>query len=269
LLVGGARAGAATTFGRYVALGDSYAAGPLIPNQSSDPIGCARSDHDYPADFARAHGGAAFVDVSCAGATTADMTGSQSVPLGSNPPQFDALASDTALVTITIGGNDIGFTSVLETCAAESLTDPLGNPCQRHYTAGGTDQLTAAIAAAAPEVAAVLAGIRQRAPLATVVVVGYLRILPTTGDCWPLVPIALGDVRYLGGVESQLNAMLGEQADTAGDVFVDAGAPTGHDACQPESQKWVEGFVPTSPAFPVHPNAAGMSAVAAILAGAV
>lgn len=262
-------ANAATTFQRYVALGDSYASGPLIPNQSLDPVGCARSDHDYPADFARAHGIPTFVDVSCGGATTVDMTASQSVPLGSNPPQFNALTSTTDLVTVTIGGNDIGFTSILETCATESLTDPLGNPCQRHYTAGGTDQLAALIAATAPKVAAVLTGIRQRAPHATVVVVGYLRILPPTVGCWPVVPIAVGDVPYLGGVESQLNAMLGTQAKAAGDLFVNAGVPTGHDVCQPESQKWVEGIVPTSPSFPVHPNAAGMTAVASMLTSAL
>jgi lysophospholipase L1-like esterase len=268
-LVGSTQASAATTFHRYVALGDSYASGPLIPNQSLNPVGCARSDHDYPSDFARAHGIATLVDVSCGGATTANMTSSQSVPLGTNPPQFNALTTDTDLVTLTIGGNDIGFTSILETCAAESFSDPLGNPCQRHYTAGGTDQLTAAIANAAPKVAAVLAGIKQRAPHATVVVVDYLRILPTSGGCWPVVPIAFGDVPYLGGVEGRLNAMLGAQANAAGDIFVNAGAPTGHDVCQPESLKWVEGIVPTSPAFPVHPNAVGMSAVAAMLSSAV
>lgn len=265
-------AGAVTstrTFARYVALGDSYASGPLIPNQSLDPVGCVRSDHNYPSDAARALGIATFVDVSCGGATTADMTASQSVPLGSNAPQFNALTADTSLVTVTIGGNDIGFTSILETCATESLTNPFGHPCQTHYTAGGTDQLVAAINATAPKVAAVLSGIRQRAPHATVVVVGYLRILPPTIGCWPVVPISVGDVPYLGGIEAKLNAMLGAQAAAAGDTFVNSGVPTGHDTCQPESRKWVEGIVPTAPAFPVHPNAAGMSAVAAMVESAL
>lgn len=255
----------AATFHRYVALGDSYASGPLIPNQSLHPVGCARSDHDYPADLARRLG-VPLVDVSCGGAVIADMTQSQSVPLGSNPPQFAALTPATDLVTVTISGNDIGFTSILATCAAESLTNPFGHPCENHFTAGGTDQLAARITAVAPKVAQALAGIRQRAPHATVVVVGYLRILPPSVGCWPVVPVSAGDVPYLDGVEHKLNAMLGAQAAAAGDEFVNPGNTTGHDVCQPESRKWVEGVVPTSPAFPVHPNAAGMTEVAGLVA---
>lgn len=264
--VGQTQAGAASGFQRYVALGDSYASGPLIPNQSLDPAGCGRSDHNYAGDLTRSLGIPTLVDVTCGGADTSDMTAAQSVPLGgTNQPQFDALTPDTDLVTITIGGNDIGFTSILETCAEESFTNPFGNPCQSHFTAGGTDQLAAAVSAAAPKVAATLAGIRQRAPQATVVVVGYLRILPPSGGCWPTVPIAAGDVAYLDGVEHELNAMLGAQAAAAGDVFVDPGETTGHDACQPESARWVEGIVPTNLAFPAHPNAAGMTEVASLL----
>ncbi|HEX5118561.1 MAG TPA: SGNH/GDSL hydrolase family protein [Pseudonocardiaceae bacterium] len=258
----------AATFQHYVALGDSYASGPLIPDQSLDPVGCARSNHNYPGDLARQLG-VPLTDVSCGGAETADMTASQSVPLGSNPPQFDALTPDTDLVTVTISGNDIGFTSILETCAEDSLTNPLGHPCRNHFISGGTDQLAARIDAAAPKVAQVLAGIRQRAPEATVVVVGYLRILPPSVGCWPVVPVSVGDVPYLDGVEHDLNAMLDAQAAAAHDIFVNPGNTTGHDVCQPESRKWVEGIVPTAPAFPVHPNAAGMTEVANLVTAAV
>ncbi|HEX3591231.1 MAG TPA: SGNH/GDSL hydrolase family protein [Pseudonocardiaceae bacterium] len=263
-------AGAVPTFSHYVALGDSYASGPLIPNQSLHPVGCGRSDHDYAGDLARSMGIPSLVDVSCGGADTTDMTSPQSVPLGgTNQPQFDALTAATDLVTVTIGGNDIGFTSIVETCAEQSITNPFGAPCRKHYTAGGTDQLAAAVDATAPKVAAVLAGIRQRAPHARVVVVGYLRILPPTTGCWPVMPIAAGDVPYLDGVEHELNAMLGARAAAAGDVFVNPGNTTGHDVCQPESRKWVEGVVPTNLAFPVHPNAAGMAEVASLLRAAV
>jgi lysophospholipase L1-like esterase len=265
VLISATQADAAPSFQHYVALGDSYASGPLIPTQSLHPIGCARSNHNYAGDLARSLGIPTLVDVSCGGAATADMTAAQSVAFGSNAPQFNALTANTDLVTITIGGNDIGFTSILETCAVESLTSPFGNPCQRHYTSGGTDQLAAKINATAPKVAAVLAGIRQRAPHARVVVVGYLRILPPSGGCWPIVPLARGDVPYLDGVEHKLNAMLGTQAAAAGDMFVNPGVTTGHDVCQPESRKWVEGIVPTAPAFPVHPNAKGMTEVASLL----
>ncbi|HEX9338706.1 MAG TPA: SGNH/GDSL hydrolase family protein [Pseudonocardiaceae bacterium] len=261
----GAASLATPAFQHYVALGDSYASGPFIPNQSPNPVGCARSDHNYASDLARSLGIPTLVDVSCGGAVSADMTQAQSVPLGSNPPQFNALTANTDLVTVTIGGNDIGFTSIIETCAVESVTNPFGNPCQQHFTAGGTDQLAARIKADAPTIAAVLSGIRQRAPHAEVVVVGYLRILPPTVGCWPVVPVAVGDVPYLTSVEQGLNTMLGAQAAAAGDTFVNAGLPTGHDVCEPEGVKWVEGIVPTAPAFPVHPNAAGMAEVAGLI----
>jgi lysophospholipase L1-like esterase len=192
---------------------------------------------------------------------TADMTTAQ----GDDPPQFNALTHDTSLVTVTIGGNDIGFVSIITTCAELSVSDPTGNPCQQHYTAGGTDQLAASINALAPKIAAVLSGIRARARHATVVLVGYLRILPPTIGCWPVVPIAAGDVPYLTSVENELNAMLGAQAAAAGDLFVNSGLATGHDACQLPGTKWVEGLVPTSPAAPVHPNAVGMAAVATMV----
>src|SRR5690349_21235339 len=91
----------------YVSLGDSYAAGPLIPNQLS-PLGCLKSDHNY-AHLAAPSIGLTLRDPSCSGAKTDHMTQTQNVEPGPNPPQFNALDSETTVVSITIGGNDIGF----------------------------------------------------------------------------------------------------------------------------------------------------------------
>jgi hypothetical protein len=254
------RPGTGTGSGPFVALGDSYAAGNLIPDSpAGTPAGCLRSSHDYGADAAAALGLTEYVDATCNGATTASMTQSQSVPLGTNPPQLDALAADDSVVTLTIGGDDIGFSGILETCGTLSLTNPFGNPCQRHYTAGGTDQLVAAINAAAPKVAAVLQGIQTRAPAARVLLVGYPDLLPVTGrGCWPLVPFAFGDVPYLRGIEVDLNQMLARTAAANGATFVDTYQATiGHDACTGASTKDVESLVPTSLAYPFHPNQRG------------
>jgi lysophospholipase L1-like esterase len=185
------------------------------------------------------------------------------LPQGTNPPQFDALRPDTDLVTLTISGNDIGFTEIVFNCARVSTRDPFGNPCEREYTAGGKDFYGQRIEAAAPKVGAVLDGIHQRSPRATVLVVGYLRILPPSVGCYPTFPIARGDVPYLDNLERQLTAMLADQAFHHGAVFVDSYAKSqGHDVCQHPNTKWVEGIVVTSPAAQVHPNAAGMQAVA-------
>jgi len=254
---------AASSPQHYVALGDSFTAGPGIPVQRIDPIGCGRSTSNYPALLAEALSIRDVTDVSCSSAKTDNMTDPQPVSLGTNPAQFDALAPDTDLVTLTISGNDIGFADIIITCAGLSSTDPLGNPCQRQATAGGADRYAQRIAATAPKVQRVLEGIRQRSPRATVLLVGYLRILPPAVGCYPVFPIARGDVPYLDGVQQQLTAMLADQASDHGAVFVDSYAGSlGHDACQLPGAKWVEGTVPTSPAAPVHPNATGMQAVA-------
>lgn len=252
--------------GHYVALGDSYAAGPWIPQQRADPIGCGRSTGNYPARLAWALGIRDYTDVSCSGARTGDMTAAQQAPLsggGTNPPQFNALTPDTDLVTVTIGGNDFDLNDILNTCFALSGTDPQGDPCRRQANAGGIDRYAQRIPAVAPKVAGVLKGIRQRSPTATVLLVAYLRILPPAVGCYPDFPIARGDVSYLDGLEHQLTAMLAEQAHDHGAVFVNsyAAAPN-HDVCQPPEVKWVEGTTPTNQAYPVHPNARGMHAVA-------
>jgi lysophospholipase L1-like esterase len=262
-------AGAAAPTGRYVALGDSYTSGPLIPTQVD--LNCVRSNRNYPALTALAIGSSAFVDVSCGGATTGDILnpgdGTLGVPV---PAQLDAVTTATALVTVGIGGNDIGFSDIITTCAEESVDSPFGSPCKNRYTAGGTDQLQARISAAAPKVAAVLQAVRAKAPNARVVVVGYPAIVPDTGyGCWPVVPIAYGDVPYLRGVEKSLNAMLANAAAANGARFVDTYTPSiGHDACRGSGTRWVEGLVPATSAAPFHPNAAGERGMAtAVTAG--
>jgi hypothetical protein len=249
---------------RYVSLGDSYTAGPLVPDQTGSPAGCLRSTHSYPFLVAAGTGAATFTDVSCQGATTANMTHSQSVPLGTNPPQDNALSAGTTLVTLQIAGNNIGFSDIIIHCTTLSLTNPFGSPCKSHYTSGGTDKLLAKINATAQKVAADLQRIHADAPNARVFLVGYPAILPNSGNgCWPLVPIAFGDVPYLRGVEKALNSMLASVAAANHATFVDTyTASIGHDACQAPGTKWVEGLIPTSPAAPFHPNQLGEQGMA-------
>jgi lysophospholipase L1-like esterase len=249
----------------YVALGDSYASGPGIPDQTGIPAGCTRSNHNYPSLLAKWLRIPSFTDVSCGGATTVHMSAPQQVQGGPNAAQLTALKPDTELVTLMIGGNDIGFGEILATCGGLAASNPTGNPCQQHYTATGRNELDARVAATAPKVAAVLEQIHKRSPRAHVVVVGYLRILPAHGGCFPQVPFAAGDVPFFDKTGRNLNAMLADQARRHRATFVNSYAfSAGHDACQAPDRKWVEGLNPTSPAAQMHPNAKGMQAVAAI-----
>ena len=251
----------------YVALGDSYAAGPLIPVQVP-PWGCLKSNNNYGNLAARTLAASPYRDATCSGAETEDMTAPQGVSPQPNPPQFDRLTATTTLVSVTIGGNDIGFSSIAEDCTSQTNS---GTPCQDRYVTASGDEISQRIQATRPKVDAVLQGIRQRSPSAQILVVNYAAILPHTGDtgCWPVVPISDGDVPYVRAKQEELNAMLAASAAANGATLVDwYGASVGHDACQLPGIKWVEGAVPTSAAAPVHPNLLGMKGAADLVVAA-
>ncbi len=247
----------------YVALGDSYVAGPFIPQQIK-PRGCLKSDHNYPHLAFQGLGLSRLSDVSCSGAQTEDMFNPQNVsPDGPNPPQLNAVNDHTAVLTVGIGGNDIGFTDIAINCG--NLADR--TPCRDDYVQNGEDELRNRIDDTAPLVNNVLDAIARRAPQADVFVVGYPTILPHTGTgCYPREPIKPEDVVYLRGIVQYLNAMLANQASANGAGYIDLYTPSiGHDICQLPGVKWVEGVTVTSPAAPVHPNGLGMQNFANIV----
>ncbi len=254
---------------RYVALGDSFVAGPLVPDHTGSPAGCLRSTGNYPSVMAEDLAVDEFIDVSCSGATTEDMFNPQKTTLGTNAPQLDALNEETTLVTLGIGGNDVGFANILVDCLLSGATQPVDAPCQDKYTnEDGTDELQQRINETGPKISAVLDEITKRAPNAQIVVVGYPAILPEADGCWPKVPLAKGDIPYLDGIEQSLNAALADAANSHGATYVE-NYERGHDVCAARDSRWVEGVIPTKPAAPVHPNADGMRAVAQTVLGTV
>ncbi|MFN2608014.1 MAG: SGNH/GDSL hydrolase family protein [Acidimicrobiales bacterium] len=263
----GRPAAAAAPAATYVALGDSFTAGPLIPGQAGAPAGCFRSTRDYPHLLAAAEG-VTLADVSCSGAHTDDMAGVQRLRGGSNPPQLRSVGPATRLVTLGIGANDMGFTEVFTKCI--NLL-PLRGSCRNRWAGASGDVISGRIAATAPKVAAVLAEIHRLAPSATVDVVGYPAILPVTGvGCWPVLPFTPVDVPWLRAKEVELNAMLASVAAGGGARYVDTYGPSaGHDACASQWARWVEPIIPPSSAAPVHPNGMGMRAVAWLVGRAV
>ncbi|MET7478385.1 SGNH/GDSL hydrolase family protein [Streptomyces sp. NPDC005648] len=255
--------------GPYVALGDSYTAGPEIPDQNGRPAGCDRSDRNYPSLVARGLKlkAADFRDVSCSGATIGDLFSAQGTDDGANGAQLSALSDRTRLVTLGIGGNDIGFASTVKQCVGQGVVHyALGGgkwaddaPCRERYVAGGTDEVREKIRAADERLARALNEVRHRAPEARVYVVGYPAILPAGGSgCGRSMGLAPGDVAYLHEKEQQLNTMLRTRAEAAGAGYVDTYAPSvGRDACSARDTRWVEPLVPLAPAASVHPNERG------------
>jgi lysophospholipase L1-like esterase len=268
------------TQGSYVALGDSYTSGPDIPDQVSDPAGCARSDRDYPALVAQSLKVAAKThDMSCSGARITNLTTSQSTDDGTNPAQLSALSTNTTLVTLGIGGNDVDFAGVLTKCVELDLVPSfLGGvlstdsaPCHAYYTSGGVDQIQQTIQTAEGSLTDALAQIKARAPHAHVYVVGYPDLLPSSGtSCAHTLGITADDVVFLNGEELKLNSMLQQQAANVGATYVDTYTPSeGHDACSGAATRWIEPLAPASPAAPLHPNATGEQGMADAVLSAI
>ena len=257
--------------GSYVALGDSYTSGPAIPSQlgpgttPTAPSACLRSSENYPSIAARDLG-LQLDDVSCGGATTDDLAQPQGPGI---PAQLDALRRSTALVSVGIGGNDLGFSTIATNCVAYTPWGPtrMGWSCAAHYGPAGVDPLAAAALEVGGKVARVLDQIRQRAPGARVFVVGYPDIVPPSGPgCWPSLPYTATDIAFLRGVESELNSALAGAAAAAGDRYVDLATPSAsHTACTSDDSRWVEPVVPSPGAYPLHPDATGMAGMAGVL----
>jgi lysophospholipase L1-like esterase len=246
-----------------VALGDSYTAGAMLPlDAAALPPGCLRSPDAYPVLVAAAlH--APLTNAACASAGVKNMTAAQPTYLGTNPAQLTALGPADGVVLLTLSGDDMGFLAVLNECVKLSFTDPWGSPCQERY-----GDSSGQVAAESAKLTRALQAIAARAPRARIVLVGYPDLFPQSGGCWPRVPITSGDIAYLRGTEVQLNAMLAAVAQSAGATFADSYTPTvGHDFCQPESVRDVEGLIPGSLALPFHPNARGQAAIAAAVLG--
>ncbi|MBH0119578.1 SGNH/GDSL hydrolase family protein [Rhodococcus sp. CX] len=250
---------------RYVALGDSRAAGPSL-DPATQTNACERSDLGYPTLVAQGVGAASFLNLSCTGAHTEHVTNTpQHTSKGPVPPQIEQMPSDTTLVTLSIGGNDISWPTLVSPCYA---TAPGGDArCRNNPTVTG--RALSALAGLGPKVWSTLTAIRLKAPAARVVLVGHGGIFGDRG-CWPNLPISDADAVWAKGFFAMMNGVLATAAATAGAEFVDvtAGAE-GHDACAAPGQRWFEGRQAGPSSSALHPNAAGMAHMARRVLGTV
>ncbi len=221
---------------RYVALGDSYAAGTGAADDTAAQGGCARSADAYPEQWAAQHAHASFVSEACDGATTAGVLSGQ----------VRALSARTTLVSLTVGGNDAGFSHVMETCVLQFWD----SACQ-----GAVSAADAFIARTLPgRLDATLQAIRARAPAAKVVVVGYpdLYDLSQSPGC-----LGLSTARRtaLDQGADALDRALSAAAARNGAVFADVrGEFAGHEIC--DSSSWL--YAVTFPfGNSYHPTTAG------------
>jgi lysophospholipase L1-like esterase len=231
-----APAGAATV--NYVALGDSYSSGLGAGNYISSSGSCDRSNNAYSVQWANGHSPASFTFVACAGATTDDVVSSQ----------LSALSAGTTLVSITIGGNDAGFSSVMETCVLGSTSSCLSAVSTAENYARTT---------LPGKLDTTLAAIRGRAPNARVVVLDYPELydLSKSSTC---IGLSTSDRTALNGAADVIDTALSNAAAKAGDTYADVRGrfAAGHEICD-GSGSWLHSVNILDISESYHPTAAG------------
>ena len=244
----------------YVAMGDSYTSGPLVlPHDTSwVPQDCGQSYGNYPHLAAKWIHADVFRDVSCGGATIDDFAGVQGSPAFDNSvrPQYDALDDSVDVVTVGIGGNDVGFVGVALGCIRPDPATLSMAPCTPTYFENGVDTVSRDIAAMQVELGGALDEIHRRAPNAQVFVVSYPDAVPDNGvGCYPYMPILNEDMPYIVAKFKEMNGALKAAAESHRASYIDIyKGGIGHDACKPPLLAWVNGLVWVPPSYPAHPN---------------
>lgn len=221
----------------YVALGDSYASGVGTRSYISDGTSCQRSTYAYPYLLAQQKGYTLNFKA-CSGATTSTVTNSQ----------LSAVVATTKYVTISVGGNDAGFSSVITECA---------QPGWMSNCDGAINTAQSFINNTLPGRLSTLYGsIKSRAPSAVVVVTGYPRVF-MGDDCNAGTWFSPSEQTRLNQTADLLNAKLSAAASARGFKFAN---PTnrfiGHAVC--DDVEWINGLSnPVSESY--HPNRLGQS----------
>jgi lysophospholipase L1-like esterase len=219
----------------YVALGDSYASGVGAGSYQSASGDCKRSNLAYPQLWANANGPSTFRFMACSGATTGTVRSTQ----------LGALSSSVQLVSVTAGGNDAGFADVMQTCVLGTDTTCLNRIATARTFINST---------LPGNLNALYTDIRNRAPSARVVVLGYPKFYDVAAVC-----AGLSDTKRtaINQAADLLNSVIAGRASAYGYQFGDVRpAFTGHEICSGSS--WLHSLsVNVGESY--HPKAAGQS----------
>jgi lysophospholipase L1-like esterase len=238
----------------YVALGSSFASGPAIGEMTREaPSLCMQSEDDYPHQLARKRD-LTLMDVTCSGATTRDiLTNSQFF----QRPQIELITTETELVTVTIGGNDVNYSRNLIGHSAEQGANRI-----RGFLPGVTSDETieAGFEGLQSRLEQIVHEARERSPNVRVIFLPYLTTLPASGTC-ANIGMTEASADKMRAVAARLNAATEVAARNTGADYVDvATLSRDHNACS--DAPWVQ---TASEAVPFHPNLAGMTAIAEAL----
>lgn len=230
--------GAQAADGKYVALGDSYTVAVGTNTYDNPDDACRRGPTAYPRLWAAAHPNVGFVEASCSGATTADIINSQ----------VNELTADTTLVTLQVGGNDVGFVDVLKNCIL--TTD------DADCLAGVDAAKQAATSSLSPALSQTYAAVRAKAPSAKVIVVGYPRLYTIGGNCG-ILGLSDAERTALNSAADTLADVMSARAQEAGFTFLDARPVFDpHTLCSGGSE-WVTSLEWSKINESYHPNVEG------------
>lgn len=246
----------------YVALGSSYAAGAgLGPRQPGSPRLCGRSNNGYPPRLARKLG-LSLVDMSCSGSVTSDVLVGGQYFQGA---QIRTLSRRTRLVTITVGGNDVGFIRDLMLLASRNSDSAMGWIVGKLWN-GPPALSDRNFAGLQRELASLIRTVRRRSPDAKLVVITYPPVLPARGTC-PRLQLTASGADMMRRVQEKLADVTRLVAEQQGAIIVDMhGLGTDHSACS--TAPWTSGWGPVSQA-PFHPTLLGAQATADAIAAAL
>ncbi len=201
--------------------------------------------------------GLSLVDVSCSGATTKGILEGGALML---PAQINAVTAETELVTVTIGGNDIGYIGNL--MAMGCRRNPPWYMPRSGCKVRSTEQMEQALPRLHEQMLAIIDAVRSRAPKARIVLLNYQTVLPDQGSCERL-GLSDSQVSEMRAIAAKLATVTAAAASERGAVLMDAAALTrGHDVCAADS--WMNGMHPARGLLgaPLHPTLEGMRAVA-------
>ena len=248
--------------GEYVALGSSFAAGPRLgPLAPGSPYACWRTVENYSHQLAQATG-LRLVDASCGGATAGNIL--EGGPFF-QPPQIEAVGSSARLVTITVGGNDVGYIGDLGLLAYRARGGILGSLIRTAWNGPRPDDARP-FDELVTRLVAIVTAVHRRSPQASVVLLTYPQVLPPSGTC-ASIGISEQEALLMRGVALRLAQATRTAASRSRALLVDmANESEGHDACS--GDPWVNGSAPRDGAM-FHPNLAGARAAASSLEGVV
>ena len=246
----------------YVALGSSFAAGAGLGElQDGSPVLCARSVGGYPQELA-SQLKRSIVDMSCGGAVTKNLLNGRQYFQG---PQVRVISKETRLVTITVGGNDVGYVGDLSMLAARN-TGTLFGRLVRQFWGGPKTMEQRGFDKFRDELGELIADIRKRAPGSQIVIATYPTILPKSGTC-PRLSLNIAEANSMREVGARLALVTRETAERGGAIVADMQSlGTKHNACSAEP--WVNGWTNGGIA-PFHPTSLGAKATADAIAKAI